>query len=93
MFKGASSSPLRAVVDHRQYKEIAGAAYRLAGGNDCYTTVEDGFTYLEQYLANGRNDYVREVFNACDPIVSDADISIFVSLVSELFAVVPQFNQ
>lgn len=62
-------------------------------GNECYNVVEEGFATIEEYLADGRDDYVEEVLTACDPIVTPSDVSIFVSLVSELFAVVPQFNQ
>lgn len=89
----ASGAPLIARVDHREYKELSGAAYRSAGGQDCYNTIETGFAQIEQYFADGRNSEIDEIFHTCDPITSPADVALFFSLISEIFSIIPQFNQ
>ncbi|KAJ6628026.1 putative serine protease F56F10.1 [Pseudolycoriella hygida] len=88
----ASSAPIHARVNHQEYKEIAGAAYRSAGGQECYRTIEQGFVSMEYYLAAGRADEIDELFKTCDPIRSPADVALFFSLVSEIFSIIPQFN-
>lgn len=89
----ASSAPLHARVNHQEYKELSGAAYRSAGGQECYNTIERGFAAMEQYFADGRAEEVDELFHTCDPITSAADEALFLSLVSEFFSIIPQFNQ
>jgi len=88
----ASSAPLQSVLNHVAFKEIAGAAYRQAGGNECYDTLESGFRTMEQYIADGRNSEIEEIFRTCEPIVTDADEAVFFSFVAELFSLVPQWN-
>lgn len=90
---GASSAPLQGLVNFHQFKELAGAAYNTVGGQECYKTIEEGFSSLEEYLANGRNDLVEKVFTTCDPITTAADINVFKVLISELFTLIPQLNQ
>lgn len=89
----ASSAPLQSLVNHQQYKELAGAAYRSAGGQECYNTIERGFADIEQYFADGRTDEIDEIFHTCDPITTPADEAFFFSLISEFFSIIPQFNQ
>lgn len=88
----ASSAPIQALVNHQQYKELAGAVYRSAGA-ECYDTIERGFADIEQYFLDGRADEIDEIFNTCDPITTLADQALFFSLVSEFFSIIPQFNQ
>lgn len=88
----ASSAPIHARVDHREYKELSGAAYRSVG-QECYDTIERGFAQMERYFAEGRAGEVDDLFHTCDPITSPADIALFFSLVSEIFSIIPQFNQ
>lgn len=89
----ASSAPLHARVNHQEYKELSGAAYRSAGGQECYNSIEQGFTAIERYFAEGRASEIDEIFHTCDPIRSPADQALFFSLVSEIFSIIPQFNQ
>lgn len=89
----ASSAPLQSLVNHVQYKEIAGAVYRAAGGDACYNTLESGFAAIEQYISDGRQTEIQEIFSLCDPIVSAADQWIFFAAISEVYAIIPQFNQ
>lgn len=88
----ASSAPLNALVNHQQYKELAGAVYRSTGG-DCYNTIERAFAELEQYIRDDRADEIDEIFNTCDPITSLADKALFFGLISEFFSLIPQINQ
>lgn len=48
---------------------------------------------MEQFFADGRADEIDEMFYTCDPITSPADIALFFSLTSEIFSIIPQFNQ
>lgn len=89
----ASSAPLHARVNHQEYKELSGAAYRSAGGQVCYNTIETGYAQIQQYFADGRADEIDEIFHTCDPIRSPADQALFFSLTSEIFSIIPQFNQ
>lgn len=88
----ASSAPLVARVNHLEFKELSGAAFRSAGQN-CYDTIEQGFAQIEYFFANGRHAEVEELFNTCDPIASAADEALFFSEISEIFSIIPQFNQ
>ncbi|KAG4068454.1 hypothetical protein HA402_004794 [Bradysia odoriphaga] len=87
----ASSAPLLARVNHFEYKELSGAAFRSAG-QDCYDTIEQGFAQIERFFADGRHADVDELFNTCDPITSPADVAIFFSEISEIFSIIPQFD-
>ncbi len=89
----ASSAPLHARVNHQEYKELSGAAFRSAGGQECYNAIQNGYAQIEQYFADGRADIIDELFHTCDPITSPEDIALFFSLTSEIFSIIPQFNQ
>lgn len=88
----ASSAPLVARVNHLEYKELSGAAFRSVG-QDCYDTIEQGFAQIQRFFADGRQAEVQELFSACDPFTSPGDEALFFNEISEIFSIIPQFDQ
>lgn len=89
----ASAAPLESVVDHFQFKELAGAVYRHVGGNECYDTMERGFLQAEQMIADGEDDEVEEIFHLCGELDSEQDIQIFFATMSAFYSILAQFDQ
>jgi len=89
----ASSAPVFAVYDQLQYKELSGAVYRHVGGNECYENIERGFAQMEQLMANGGRDALKEMFHLCNDIEDQLDVQIFFSAMSEVFSLLAQFDQ
>lgn len=87
----ASSAPVLSVIDHFQYKELAGATYRYIGGPECYDALEDGFEQMEEMVANQQFEQLAEMFNLCEVVRDRNDISTFFAAIAELYAIITQF--
>jgi hypothetical protein len=89
----ASAAPLESVVDHFQFKELAGAVYRHIGGNACYDMLERGFAQTEQMIADGLSEEVQEIFFICEDIVTEQDIQIFFATISAFYSLLAEFEE
>lgn len=88
----ASSAPVFAVYDVFQFKELVGAVYRHVGGNECYENIERGFAEMERMITTDREG-LEDLFHLCNDIEDENDIQIFFSVMSEVFALLAQFDQ
>lgn len=89
----ASSAPVLAHINHVEYKEIAGAVYRHIGGDVCYDQIESGFAAMEQLVADGNLAELSEIFQLCETLDSENDISTFFALIAEFYSILTQFSQ
>lgn len=89
----ASSAPLVSIVDHFEYKELAGAVYRHTGGAACYNVLERGFAQMEQMLDDGLDDEVEEIFHLCGDIETEQDRQIFFATMSAFYSLLAQFDE
>lgn len=62
----ASSAPLLAQVDFKEYKEVVAQSLALAGGQDCLDAVAKGFQLTAQLIAENRTTELMAAFNLCD---------------------------
>lgn len=89
----SSSGPTQSVVDHFQFKELAGAVYRHVGGNECYDRFESGFASMEQMIADGQNEDLADMFTLCNEIDSAQNIQLFFFAMSEFYSSLTQFER
>lgn len=82
----ASSAPLDAKVDFKEYKEVMTESIRIVGGEDCVKAFEGGFTGIEQIIDTGNFSKIEEDFNLCQPLNPPEDIPHFVYEISDLVA-------
>lgn len=87
----ASSAPLLSIIDHFDYKVLAGQTYRYIGGPECYNALEDGFAQMEAMVAAQQFAELTEMFNLCDVLEDRNDISTFFAAIAELYAIITQF--
>lgn len=88
----ASSAPLLAKVDHKEYKEVAGAVYRKFGGDSCYNRIENGFKEMEKMVADNQLDELSGLFALCTPLRTENDRRLFFSLIAEMFSYMTQIE-
>lgn len=81
------------IVDHFQYKELAGAIYRHIGGHECYDRIERGFAAMEQMISDGRNEDLADMLHLCDEIDGALDIQLFFLILSDFYSSFTQFEQ
>lgn len=67
----ASSAPLFAKIDFKEYKEISGAAVRHVGGEKCYQITRDATAEAEAMILDGRISELKETFGLCDSFSGD----------------------
>lgn len=89
----ASSSPTESVVDHFEFKELAGDIYRHIGGDECYDRVEGGFAAMEDMIANGQSSALADMFHLCNDIESTADVQLFFTIMSDFYSTFTQFER
>lgn len=88
----ASGAPVLSVINFQEYKELAGAVYRRAGGNDCYNRLERGFAEMEQMVVNGELAQLSEMFHLCFTLEGENDIANFFYVISEFYSVLVQLS-
>lgn len=88
----SSSSPMQSVVDHFQYKELAGAVYRHIGGNECYNRIEGGFAAMEQMITNGQNEDLADMFHLCYEL-KPQDVRFLFQAMSDYYSSLTQFER
>lgn len=88
----ASGAPVLSVINFEEYKEVAGAVYRRAGGNECYDRLDRGFAEMEAMAANGQLAELGEMFHLCFPLEGENDISTFFYAISEFYSILVQLS-
>jgi hypothetical protein len=82
----ASSAPLDAKVDFKEYKEVMTESIRIVGGDECVSAFEEGFKEIERIIDTGNFSKIEDDFNLCEPLKAPQDIPHFVYEVSDLVA-------
>ncbi|XP_020713996.1 putative serine protease K12H4.7 [Ceratitis capitata] len=90
----ASSAPLLAKVDFREYKEVVGRALRELGSEQCYSRVQNGIATLEEMIGGGRAAEVKAMMKICDNFdeYNDLDVWTLFSSISNLFSGIVQYQ-
>lgn len=88
----ASSSPVYAKLDHKEYKELAGAVYSHFGGDSCYNRIENGFKQMEKMLSDGHGDDLTKIFKLCEPLQTENDRQLFFNTIAEIFSYMTQIE-
>lgn len=88
----ASSGPVLAQFDFKEYKENMGRAIALVGGDDCLDAVEAGFALTEELIETGQYKKLRQLFNLCDDFNPADKLNVwnFMFEISEIFAGIVQ---
>lgn len=88
----ASGAPTLSVLNLQEYKEVAGAVYRRAGGNECYDRLDRGFAEMEEMAANGQLAELSAMFRLCNPLEGQNDIANFFYVISEFYSILVQLS-
>ncbi|EDV43385.2 uncharacterized protein Dana_GF16548 [Drosophila ananassae] len=62
----ASSAPLVAKVEFKEYFKVIGESFRILGGQYCYDLIDNATNYYENLFANGKGDQAKKELNLCD---------------------------
>lgn len=84
----ASSAPLRAKVDFKEYKEVVGASITEVGGEACYKRIESAVKILEDDIENGNLERLKENINICPnfDVTNKKDVMALFGSFSDIFA-------
>ncbi|XP_039947886.1 putative serine protease K12H4.7 [Bactrocera tryoni] len=90
----ASSAPLLAQVDFKEYKEVVGRALRELGSEQCYNRVQNGTKTLETMIQDGRAAEVKAMMKICNNFDehNDLDVWTLFSSISNLFSGIVQYQ-
>ncbi|XP_054747578.1 putative serine protease K12H4.7 [Anastrepha obliqua] len=90
----ASSAPLLANVDYKEYLEVVGRAISELGGQQCYNRVQNGVAEIDAMITNGRAAEVKAMMKICDTFdeTNDLDVWSLFSTISDLFAGIVQYQ-
>eukprot|EP01129_Flabellula_baltica_P004404 TRINITY_DN1528_c0_g1_i14.p1 TRINITY_DN1528_c0_g1~~TRINITY_DN1528_c0_g1_i14.p1 ORF type:complete len:381 (+),score=77.43 TRINITY_DN1528_c0_g1_i14:726-1868(+) len=89
----ASSAPVEAVVDFYEYLDVVDQSLNYFVGKECDELISNA-TQQVQYLLGSQSGRktLEKLFNTCEPIVSDNDVSTFMSNLMGDFQGVVQYN-
>lgn len=85
----ASSGPLYAKVDFKEYYEVVTESIRQVGGEKCINRINTAFRQLESYFAFSEPKYLVKImkdFNLCEPIKLCRDTAFFFEEIPDAFA-------
>ncbi|XP_012156539.1 putative serine protease K12H4.7 [Ceratitis capitata] len=90
----ASSAPLLAKVDFREYKEVVGQALLELGSELCYSSVQNGIETLQEMIQDHRAPEVKAMMKICNNFDehSDLDVWTLFSSISNLFSGIVQYQ-
>lgn len=88
----ASSAPLQAKPDLKEFKEFVGIAIKEVGGEDCYNRIENAIIILEDMISNDETIEVKRLFKICNNFDSNNDLDVFTFFIgiSNIFVEVVQ---
>ncbi|XP_044569976.1 putative serine protease K12H4.7 [Drosophila ananassae] len=90
----ASSAPLVAKVDFKEYFKVIGESYKVLGGQYCYDLIDNATSYYEDLFANGEGDQAKKELNLCDNFDADnkRDRWQIFSTIANIFAGIAQYQ-
>ncbi|KAK3907643.1 Putative serine protease K12H4.7 [Frankliniella fusca] len=92
----ASSAPVRAEVDFKEYFEVVTQSIRTISGNECADNVKKGFDRIEKLLLTTDGlTTVQKTFLMCDPpnTANKLDMDILYEIIANPFAGAAQYNR
>lgn len=92
----ASSAPILAQVDFREYMEVVGKGLRTFGGGACYRAVTESLDVVHRLLTDTSVPHghatIEAMFHPCYPMTNERDISVFEGAIMGAFQDVAQYN-
>ncbi|XP_070138048.1 putative serine protease K12H4.7 [Drosophila bipectinata] len=90
----ASSAPIVAKVDFKDYFKVVGESYKTLGGQSCYDLIKNATSYYEDLFANGKGDQAKKELNLCEEFNSDnkRDRWQIFSTIANIFAGIAQYQ-
>jgi len=92
----ASSAPVTAKVNFKEYMDVVGESIRYFSGSDCYDALEQGAKQIAKLASNGFQSNEMKIlekdFNTCDPITNKLDLGVFYSNVMGNLQGTVQYN-
>ncbi|XP_020814039.1 putative serine protease K12H4.7 [Drosophila serrata] len=91
----ASSAPILAKVDFKDYMKVVGKAYATLGGQYCYDLIDNATAYYEDLFDNGKGKQAKEELNLCDnfDVDSEQDRWQIFSTIANIFAGIAQYQK
>ncbi|XP_060649837.1 putative serine protease K12H4.7 [Drosophila nasuta] len=91
----ASSAPLEAKVNFREFMKVVGEAYRELGGDYCYDIIDNATSYYENLFYNGEGAQAKTELNLCSNFDEDdeQDQWQYFSTVANVFANIAQYQK
>jgi len=89
----ASSAPVQATLDFFQYLDVVDKSLSYFAGEKCDQQIQTATNIIQNLLqsSSGRQK-LQYMFNLCEPLLSDKDISTFMSNLMGNFMGVVQYN-
>ncbi|XP_062123870.1 putative serine protease K12H4.7 [Drosophila sulfurigaster albostrigata] len=90
----ASSAPLEAKVNFREFMKVVGEAYRELGGDYCYNIIDNATSYFENLFYNGQGAQAKKELNLCSDFDEndERDQWQYFSTVANVFANLAQYQ-
>lgn len=84
----ASSAPVLAHLDFKEYKEVVAQSIALIGGDGCLSAIQQGFAATEELIQKGDLEKLRKMFNLCDDLdlTDKLNAWVLMSDISDIFA-------
>ncbi|XP_034116282.2 thymus-specific serine protease-like [Drosophila albomicans] len=91
----ASSAPLEAKVNFRDFMKVVGEAYRQLGGDYCYDIIDNATSYYENLFYNGEGAQAKKELNLCSDFDEndERDQWQYFSTVANIFANIAQYQR
>ncbi|KAL7728435.1 hypothetical protein ACLKA6_005194 [Drosophila palustris] len=91
----ASSAPLQAKVDFKDYMKVVGQAIKELAGDYCYDLIDNATAYYEDLFKNEKGDQAKQELNLCDNFNAEDEKDqwqIF-STIANVFAGLAQYQK
>ncbi|XP_037807828.1 putative serine protease K12H4.7 [Lucilia sericata] len=91
----ASSAPILAKVDFKEYKEVVGKALLELGSQQCYDRVQKGIAELEAMFAGNRSAEAKAMLQLCNSFDhhNDLDLWSLFGTISNIFSGIVQYQK
>lgn len=91
----ASSAPILAKVDFKEYKEVVGKALKELGSQKCYDRVQNGVAELEAMFSGNRSAEAKAMLKLCNSFDhhNDLDLWSLFGTISNLFSGIVQYQK
>ena len=90
----ASSAPILAKVDFKEYKEIVGQALLELGSQQCYNRVQNGIQELETMFMGNRSAEAKAMLKLCNNFDHENDLDLWslFGTISNIFSGIVQYQ-